>query len=256
MNISAEQIQQFREQGYFIIERAMTEEQLEGLRAECGRYVAKYESEMEAKGVTTLGINHYKARYFIANRGNESPIISGFLFSELMADIARATLGDNAYLFNEQYVVKAAEKGIKFAWHQDSGYIGHYHRPYLSCWCALDDMSVENGTIFVLSYADAGMASDDLFDHVVEEGTNDKVGYTGSNPGAPCIVPAGSVVVFSSRTLHRSGPNTTANMRRSYLAQYSAEPIMEKDGSRLRAQAVPLLINGERVAPEYANTGT
>ncbi len=252
MNITPAQIKQFHEQGFFILERAMNEAQLEGLRTECGRYVAKYESEMEAKGITTLGINHYKARYFISNRGNESSIITDFLFSELMAEVTRATLGENVYLFNEQYVVKAAEKGIKFAWHQDSGYIGHYHKPYLSCWCALDDMSIENGTIFVLSYKDAGMQADDLFDHIVEEGTNDKVGYHGSNPGTPCLVPAGSIVVFSSRSFHRSGANTTPKMRRSYLAQYSSEPIMKKDGSGVWAQAVPLLVESQRVAPVYA----
>ncbi len=251
MQITPKQIADFHEKGYFILERAMTDEQLDGLRAECQRYVDKFEREMEAKGVTSQGINHYKTRYFISNRGNESPIITDFLFSETMAEITRATLGENSYLFNEQYVVKAAEKGTKFAWHQDSGYIGHYHRPYLSCWCALDDMSVENGTIYVLSYEEAGMTSDDLFTHVVEEGTNDKVGYHGPNPGTPCLVPAGSIVVFSSRTFHRSGPNLTNKMRRSYLAQYSAEPILKQDGTTIWAQAVPLLVNGKRVAPVY-----
>ena len=251
MQITPEQIADFHEKGYFILERAMSEEQLAGLRAECQRYVDKFEREMEAKGVTSQGINHYKTRYFISNRGNESPIITDFLFSETMAEVTRATLGENSYLFNEQYVVKAAEKGTKFAWHQDSGYIGHYHRPYLSCWCALDDMSVENGTIYVLSYAEAAMTSDDLFKHVVEEGTNDKVGYHGPNPGTPCLVPAGSIVVFSSRTFHRSGPNFTDKMRRSYLAQYSAEPILKPDGVTVWAQAVPLLVNGERVEPLY-----
>jgi len=252
MKITPAQISAFHEKGYFILERAMTDAHLAGLRAECQRYVDKFEREMEAKGVTTQGINHYKTRYFISNRGNESPIITDFLFSELMAAITRTTLGENSYLFNEQYVVKAAEKGTKFAWHQDSGYIGHYHRPYLSCWCALDDMSVENGTIYVLSYAEAGMTPDDIFEHVVEAGTNDKVGYHGANPGTPCLVPGGSIVVFSSRTFHRSGPNITNKMRRSYLAQYSAEPIMKKDGSGTWAQAVPLVVNGVRVAPVYA----
>jgi len=71
----------------------------------------------------------------------------------------------------------------------------------------------------------------------------------------PCLVPAGSVVVFSSRVFHRSGPNTTNQMRRSYLAQYSAEPIMKKDGSGVWAQAVPVVVNGQRVAPVYAKAG-
>lgn len=249
--VSAAQMAQYRSQGYFILERVIDEESLDGLRQECQRYIDIYEAEMEAKGVTVSGINHYKKRYFIANRGKESPPISRFLFSALMADICRATLGETAYLFNEQYVVKAAEVGTKFAWHQDSGYIGHYHRPYLSCWCALDDMTVENGTVYVLPYQRAGMQPDDLFDHTIEAGSNDKIGYHGDDPGIPAIVPAGSIVVFSSRTFHRSGPNTTDRMRRSYLAQYSAEPILKKDGSGLWGQAVSLLVDGVHQQPEW-----
>ena len=160
----------------------------------------------------------------------ESPTITEFLFGELMADVCRATLGENAFLFHEQYVVKFAEVGTKFGWHQDSGYVGHYHRPYLSCWCALDDMSIENGTVSVLPYSAIGMTPDDLYDHEIEMGSNDKIGYQGDNPGVPALVPAGSIVVFSSRTFHRSGPNRTSRIRRCYLAQYSAEPIHESRG--------------------------
>ena len=248
MLISSENISQFHKDGFFVLERAIPADALAGLRAECQRYIDQFEAEMEAKGLKTLGINHYKKRYFISNRAGDSPIINRFLFGELMADVTRATLGDSVYLFHEQYVVKAADQDTKFGWHQDSGYVGHYHKPYLSCWCALDDMSAANGTISVLPYARAGMQADDLFEHVVEEGTNDKVGYHGSDPGDLVIVPAGSIVVFSSRTFHRSGANTTDRMRRSYLAQYSPEPILTKDGSKLWAQAVPFLQNGQTVA--------
>jgi ectoine hydroxylase-related dioxygenase (phytanoyl-CoA dioxygenase family) len=109
-------------------------------------------------------------------------------------------------------------------------------------------MSEANGTIYVLPYERAGMTADDLLTHTVEAGTNDKVGYHGDDPGDPVIVPAGSIAVFSSRTFHRSGTNTTDKMRRSYLAQYSAEPIMNKEGTALWAQAVPLLENGKQVS--------
>ncbi len=247
-NITPEQLKQYQEEGFFILEAVMPEHVLEALRDECMRYIDVADREMEAKGVQTEGINHYKKRYFIGNRSAESPIMTDFLFSELMADIAQATLGDNVYLFNEQYVVKAADSDSKFAWHQDSGYIGHYHNPYLSCWCALDDMSVENGTIYVLPYGRDGRdTSDELIDHVVEDGTNDKIGYHGDDIGDPCIVPAGSIVVFSSRTFHRSGANKTDNYRRSYLAQYSAEPIMNKEETDIWRRAEPVVLDGKRV---------
>ncbi len=249
MHIAEELRDQYRREGYMFLENVIPEEQVEGLRQECQRYIARYDAEMEAKGVTVQGINHYKKRYFISRRGMESPTITQFLFSERMAAVCRATLGDTAYLFHEQYVVKFAEVGTKFGWHQDSGYVGHYHRPYLSCWCALDDMTIENGTVSVLPYSAIGMQPDDLYDHRIEDASNDKIGYRGDHPGVPAIVPAGSIVVFSSRTFHRSGPNATSGIRRCYLAQYSAEPIMNKEGSALWGQAIPILRDGRLCRP-------
>lgn len=247
--VTPQHIQQFEQEGFFVLASVIPGEVLDALREECMRYVAVADAEMEAKGLKTSGINHYKKRYFVANRSAESPIMQDFLFSELMVDITRATLGDDVYLFNEQYVVKAADTDTKFNWHQDSGYIGHYHKPYLSCWCALDDMSEANGTIYILPYSrDGRNTAAELVEHVTETGSNDKVGYHGDDPGDPVIVPAGSIAVFSSRTFHRSGANTTDQYRRSYLAQYSSEPIMNRDGTELWQRADPVLKDGVRVS--------
>ena len=251
--VSHEQMKQFQREGYFILESVIPNHIVEALRDECMRIIAIYDKEMEEKGLTKLRINHYKKRYFVANRSPGSPIMTEFLFSELMADICRATIGDEAYLYNEQYVVKAADTDTRFAWHQDSGYVGHYHSPFLSCWCALDDMSLENGTLYVLPYSrDGRRDSDEITEHPEEASSNDKVGYHGDDPGDPAIVPVGSIVVFSSRTFHRSGANLTNEYRRSYLAQYSTEPIMTKDGSAVLVRAEPLLRNGARIDPGMA----
>jgi ectoine hydroxylase-related dioxygenase (phytanoyl-CoA dioxygenase family) len=248
--VSLEQVEQFQREGYFILESVIPENVVAALLDECMRLVDERDREMEAKGITIEGITHYKKRYFIHGRDSDSLIMTAFLFSELMAEICRATLGDSAYLFHEQYVVKAADTDSKFAWHQDSGYVGHYHRTYLSCWCALDDMTVENGTVYILPYSrDGRHSTDDIIDHSVEGRTNDKVGYRGDDPGEPAIVPAGSIVVFSSRAFHRSGPNMTDKYRRCYLAQYSAEPIMNRDDTELWGRAEPVLQNGAHVGP-------
>lgn len=248
--ISPQQKTQFENKGYFLLEHALTAEQLANLRNEAQRFVQMMDAEMDAQNVTQLGITHKNNRYFIGNRFPESIKLREFLFSELMADICRATLGENAVLFNEQFVLKAGEKGMAFGWHQDSGYIGYPHRPYLSCWCALDDMTIGNGTVSLLSYEEAGTREFVL--HEREENTSDMIGYKGENPGTPAIIPAGSIAVFSSTVFHRSGVNTTENWRRVYLAQYSAEPIMKYDGTGFWGHAVPFLKNGENVYDESA----
>jgi hypothetical protein len=49
--------------------------------------------------------------------------------------------------------------------------------------------------------------------------------------------------------IHRSGPNHTDRLRRVYLAQYSKEVILTKDGSRPWAAFERFLDGGEVVAP-------
>jgi ectoine hydroxylase-related dioxygenase (phytanoyl-CoA dioxygenase family) len=66
------------------------------------------------------------------------------------------------------------------------------------------------------------------------------------------ILPAGSIVAFSSTLLHRTGPNTSDQPRRVYIAQYTAEPLLSEDRSRPRHLAEPLLIAGLR--PTQSNS--
>jgi len=240
--------QQFQDEGYFILERALGDYFLELLRGECQIFIDLIHAEMDKQGTDVLHINHRGKRYFIGNRWRESTRLHEFLFSDLMAEVCRATLGPDAFLFVEQFVLKAAEVGMKFAWHQDSGYLGPQtpHKPYLSCWCALDDMKVENGTIDILPFS--RFDSRETMQHEQEKGTNDMVGYFGEDSGVPVIVPAGSIAVFSSRMFHRSGSNLTKTMRRVYLAQYSCEPILRNDGSgKSWGMAVPFLKRGANI---------
>lgn len=231
MIVTPEQKQHYTNEGYVVFERALPAEHLAILRDECQRYMAQLDAELEAEGVAQKGINHKGSRYFIAAyKKDRNPRLAEVLFSPLFRQLCEALLDSaDPRLFVEQYVVKAAEHGAAFSWHQDGGYVGHPHRPYLSCWCPLDDVTVENGTVFLLPYSQAGGAA--LVPHTKDPATGDKVGYFGDAPGIAVSVPAGSVVCFSSTAFHRSGVNTTNQLRRVYLAQYSDGPLLNAAGS-------------------------
>lgn len=231
VRITEEQKKQYLDEGFFILKNVIPPEHLELLRAESQFFIERTNAEMDRKGADVVGINHRNNRYFISHPSLERPQLFDFAFSELMAEICRATIGDEAYFFWEQYVIKAAEKGMKFGWHQDSGYVGVEipHKPYVTCWCALDDMSEANGTAYILPFSRAGTRT--VVKHKAEEGSNDLIGYFGEDPGDPVLVPAGSIAVFSSFTFHRSGFNRTNRWRRVYLAQYSGEIVRKLDGT-------------------------
>lgn len=240
----------YREEGYMVLPGVISPEMLTLLREECSYYLGYFDSIMDAKGVQTENISHRGKRYFINNRYRLSSRLWRFIFSDLLAEVVRATVGPDAYLFHEQWVVKGAEQGMKFSWHQDSGYVKWYnpttvHRPYVTCWCTLDDVSEENGTVYLLPHSRGG-TKNTIIDHVQEAGSNDLIGYSGDDPGDVVIVPAGSIVAFDSYVFHRSGPNQTERMRRIYLPQYSAAPITRPDGKPW-AMATPFLEGGRNI---------
>jgi ectoine hydroxylase-related dioxygenase (phytanoyl-CoA dioxygenase family) len=243
--LTPEHGRRFHEEGFFVLEGTVPPGDLDALRGECQRFVDERDREMDRLGVDKLDLDHRGSRYFVHAYG-KSPAVERFLSSDLMVQIARLALGDTVYLFNEQYVVKAAEQGMPFSWHQDSGFIDYPHRPYLTCWIALDDMTEANGTVYLLPYSRAGTR--DVVRHARDEDSNDLVGYLGDDPGDPVIVPAGSIACFSTTLFHRSGPNTTDSMRRVYVAQYSAEPLLSEDRSQPLRLAEPLLVEGKRVS--------
>ncbi len=246
--------EQYRTEGYMILPGVIPEDMLAMLREECSYFLGYNDAELDLSQTPTVGITHRGKRYFINNRYRMSTRLWRFLYSPLMAEVAQAALGPDVFLFHEQWVVKGAEQGMKFAWHQDSGYVGKdvTHKPYLTCWCPLDDVSEENGTVYLLPHSRGG-TSHTIFEHTRESGTNDLVGYRGEDPGIPITVPAGSIVAFTSYNFHRSGANTTPRMRRVYLPQYSAAPIRKPDGS-LWALGTPFVQDGRIVYDRAGDT--
>jgi ectoine hydroxylase-related dioxygenase (phytanoyl-CoA dioxygenase family) len=245
VQITEDQKRQYREEGYFILERALPEEHLELLRSEAQHAIAMVDRRMDEAKTDVMGICHRGKRYFSHNVYHDRPVLRQFLFSELMADVCRATLGPDAWLFWEQYVIKCADKGMKFSWHQDSGYVHPNHKAYLTCWIPLDDVSEENGTVYLLPFSHSGIRT--WVKHEKDPESNDLVGYFGSQRGIPIVAPAGSIVAFTSLNFHSSGANMTNKMRRVYLAQYSGE-IVYRDGTKENwGNADPFLKNGENV---------
>jgi hypothetical protein len=243
---------QFASEGYAVFERALEGPMLELLREQCAGFVAHEDARMDRLGVDQIGITHRGKRYFANECQRAEPSLRGFLFSPLMADVCRATLGDDAYFFLDQYVVKGPEAGLPFAWHQDSGYVvGNGgpadHAPYLTCWCPLDDATADNGTVRVLPFSQTPAARAGIVPHQRDPATDDLVAGDDDTGAITVEVPAGSIVAFSSLLLHTTGANRTDDMRRVYLAQYTPEAMLDPGTRHLRRNAIPLLRGGKQV---------
>ncbi len=228
-------LEEFRRNGYAIFENAVQDGELGMLRTICDTLLA----EPPKDGGTGLhNIGQGEARRFLRHRHMDFPELAKFVLGPRVGRILRDCLGPDGLLFNEQFVVKGAGKGASFAWHQDSAYVGFEHAPYISLWVALDDATEENGCVYLIPRdldADPGIDSHERLD-----GTDELNGYFGADSGLAMNCSAGTVVAFSSRTLHRSGENRTGRPRRAYLAQYSIDPIRDPTTGNLKRFATPV----------------
>jgi len=226
----------FRARGFTIFDSALDPDQLATLRAACDTLLAE---PVDDGGGARHKIGLGTARRFLAHRHEEFPDVEAFLLGSTIDTITRACLGQPAMLFNEQFVVKGAGKGASFAWHQDSAYVGFDHAPYLTVWIALDDATEDNGCVYILPRdIDAAPGIDP---HEWVDDSNEFNGYSGPDTGLAMTCQAGTVVAFSSLTLHRSGANTTENPRRAYVCQYSIGPIRDPETGELKRYAKPVL---------------
>lgn len=245
MPVTQDHLSQFHEEGYFVLDGVIPTPDLADLRNECQKNLDAQIADMERVGAETLGLSHKGKRYSLPCRHEDSPALEKFLFGDLMMDVTVSVLGPDVYLYHELFVVKGPKTGLPFAWHQDSGYlIDNPHKPFLTLWCALDDMTEENGALRVLPYSRAESRA--IVRHQKDKAVNDLVGYQGSDPGVALTVPSGSIVAFSSTTFHCSGSNITDTPRRAFLASYSPEPITDKKGN-LYNLAAPFIQGGKRV---------
>lgn len=243
--ITDEQKKQYNEKGFFILEKVIPEKELKLIRKECVELIDEQNKEMDKLGVDVLNLSRKNSRYFVFLAYKNRPQLGKFIFSDRMAEICKATIGNNAYLFWEQFVVKGTDKkGAEFTWHQDSGYVDNAHKSYVNAWIPLDDVNEENGTVYLLPYELAG--TKEKVEHKPVPNSNDREGYFGPEKGVPANCPAGSIVIFSSTCFHRSGANNTNKMRRAYAIQYSPEIIYEADGS-LKGLDEKFLMDGKRV---------
>ena len=247
MQLDNTQLAQFNQEGFLVLPRIIPDEMLEILRSGAQGAVDSIDRAMEAQNVERIGINLKGRRYFSINPSHNTPEIYQFAFSDLMANIAQQLLAsDTVTAFWEQYVIKGPDPSddARFSWHQDSAYVPFQHARYLTCWCALDDMSEANGTARILPFS---RGPSTYVEHQKDPVTNDEVGYFGDDKGEPVICPAGSIAFFTSHTLHCSGSNPSGNWRRVYLIQYAAEIIQDPDDWKPYGRCEPLWINGKRV---------
>jgi phytanoyl-CoA hydroxylase len=217
------QARQYDEAGYFLLEGAFTAEEIAAVRSATDPLEAAYEARLKAEHGGQQFINKADAITFTVHLVARSPVLKTFSRHQVFSDLCHDIMGPGARLYWAQAVYKKPGNPEEFPWHQDNGYTFMTPQQYLTCWVALTDATVENGCPWVAP----GLHRLGTLAH--EE---TRLGFQCvTDPQGAVAVPAkaGDIVVFSSLTPHRTGPNLTTETRRSYILQYAPDGVIAVD---------------------------
>ena len=140
--------------------------------------------------------------------------------NERILAIVTSLIGPDVKLFGSQCFMKPPG-GVEKPYHQDSAYFTIEPPEIVTCWTALDDVTVENGCLRVIPGSHRGPLRDhqpwQLGDRVDKQVPDDQLDRTNE---VPVELTAGSCSFHHSMLLHRSGANQTRHSRRGLAVHY------------------------------------
>jgi phytanoyl-CoA hydroxylase len=225
MKLSQEQVAQFDEKGYIVIEDLLSADEFETLRQEVadiaeGRTPYPEESIEYEPGATghTAPIDRLRK---LNQCARHNPVFLAHARHPAILDVAESLLGPDLKLFGDQMFLKPPG-GMEKTYHQDSPYFKIEPMNLVSSWVAMDDVTLGNGCLWVVPGSHKGGALDHSEGWMVGKRQDMTVPETAFDRSVeePIVMTAGGGSFHHSLLLHRSGPNNTPHRRRGLATHY------------------------------------
>lgn len=206
----------YAENGYLMIENAVTPDQLDRLRAITARLIDASRTVSESNDVYDLDKGHGPesprlTRIKIPHK--QDPYFWEVLRNSTMTQVLNDLLGPDTTILTSKLNTKAPGGGRAVEWHQDWAFYPHTNDDLLAFGLMLEDVDEANGPLMVIPGTHRGP----VLDH-----TSNGVFAGAINPDDPAfdrekIVTltgkAGSMTVHHARLLHGSAPNRSDRAR-------------------------------------------
>ena len=226
--LSAEQIESFDRDGYVALRGVLDRGEIAALQHAIDEHEARTEEFLRGLPDGELFIAKSDAITFTVHLVVRCAPARRFTRHPVMLDLAHDLVGPDVRLYWDQAVYKKPEPDREFPWHQDNGYAFIEPQQYLTCWVPLTAATLDNGCPWI---APRRHRSGTLTHRATPVGFQclDQV-----DDAVPVEADPGDVVVFSSLTPHRTGPNRTDATRKAYIVQYAPDgaTVVSDDGTR------------------------
>ncbi len=229
MRLTSEQVSRFEEDGVLVVEDMISAEEVTELRQRtkeiaCGRVDFPLDKIEFEPGAEKLGREIRNLRKINHPSGSDGFFLDHARKPALLTAVT-SLLGPDIKLYGDQLFVKPPG-GIEKTYHQDSPYFKIEPMALVTAWIALDDVTLDNGCMWVIPGSQRNGALDhsepwrvgDRLDMRIPDSAIAKTAAV--NGERPITMRAGGCSFHHSLILHRSGPNRTPHFRRGMATHY------------------------------------
>ncbi len=218
------QVAQYRTQGYLIVENVIPPDDVERLKQRTadiaeGR-VPFPEGNLELEP-TANGRRSVETIRKLDHCAENDPVFLRHARNDAILDMVEDLTGPDVKLFESQLFMKPPG-GVEKPYHQDSAYFTIEPMALVTCWSALDDVTVANGGMWVIPGSHLGGVVDHGEPWQIGDRIDKRVPASAMDleSQVPMVMPAGSCSFHHSLLLHSSRPNRTNHSRRGFAVHY------------------------------------
>lgn len=232
--LTPDQIEFFKDNGYLSIDRLVDPDEIAWMREAYDRIFSRRAGrdvgdQFDLAGTDEEGEEPKLPQ--ILSPSKYAPELLAGRFRERVLQAAGALLGAEATLGGDHAILKPALTGAETPWHQDEAYWDpDFDYVSFSAWIPLQDVNVENGCMWFIPGSHRmevvphhSIGHDPRVHGLEAEGIDDTAAVA-------CPIPAGGATFHLSRTLHYTGPNTSAEPRRAYIIGAGLPATPRTDG--------------------------
>lgn len=220
--------------GYVVIPNVFTAAEMEALDAD----LDAYEKTLAREGLDKREV------VFTQKIAERDENIRRFAQRAEFVELSSSLLGPDTDLYFNQKVYKNPHGENQFCWHQDDAYGPVEPSPYLTVWIAINDATVENGCVSVLP----GSHKQGLVEH--RQGNFGLECHNLEDPDQGIFVPMsqGSIAVFWSQTMHKSGANRSEHVRKALVLQFAPLGLRHKSSGMTIRSRIAVARGGQAAA--------
>lgn len=255
--LNQDQIQQFQQQGFLVVENVLNSEELFNLRQQLEQWVNESRDYATAYGETIDGrsrfdidptdhsADHPALRRVSSPTEISEPYYQAAMQSK-MAAMAGQLIGGSGTRFHHSKVnAKLPNTATTVKWHQDFPFTPHTNDDMITALLMVGEVTQDNGPLQVIPESHKGTLYNHWQEgrftgmveaHVEAEKCQNYVSCTGA---------AGSVCFMHTRLLHASGANLTDLPRYLFITVYAAEDAMALSANPLPSEHEGNLVYGE-----------